>query len=72
MRECLTSRVGVESRFSGDFCHCIYINAVVSGSCVSVGKIIRLSVSSMFFYNKNPVRKILKEVGGGRIGFVVV
>lgn len=31
MRECLTSLVGVESRFSGDSYHCIYINAVVGG-----------------------------------------
>lgn len=52
--------------------HRIYIKAVVSQSCVSVGKIVRLSVSSIFYYNKNLMRKILKEVGGGRIGFVVV
>ncbi len=49
-----------------------YIKAVVSGSCVRVGKIVRLSVSRMFFYNKNLLRKILKEVGDGRIGFVDV
>ena len=47
--------------------HRIYIKAVVSGSCVSVGKKVRLSVSRMFFYNKNLLRKILKEVGVGEL-----
>lgn len=47
--------------------HRFYINAVVSGSCVRVGKIVSLSVSSMFFYNKNLMRKTLKEVGAGEL-----
>ena len=70
----IISEGGCNIRFSAErkSYHRFYINAVVSGSYVRVGKNVRVSVSSMFFKNENLIRKILKEVAGGRIGFVVV
>ena len=47
--------------------HRFYINAVVSGSYVRVGKIVRLSVSSMFSKMRIFCGKFLKRLGTGEL-----
>ena len=49
-----------------------YINAVVSGRYVRVGKIVRLSVSSMFSKKRILCGKFLNGGGDGGIRVVIV
>ena len=47
--------------------HRIYIKAVVIGSYVRVGKIVRLSVSSVFYKMRILCGKFLKRLGVGEL-----